>query len=97
MKKVTHPPADRWMIPGPCEFIPPIQVVVLETRQAIPLAENEGVYVKDCKSGEVLGGKSIDHFVLGGGCRSWGLPLHLPIDASFCQRGYSHKGHRIEK
>ncbi|RHY69352.1 hypothetical protein DYB30_009901, partial [Aphanomyces astaci] len=43
----------KWMVYGPCEYIPPISVKVLEIRQAIPLDKNEGIYVRDTKSGNV--------------------------------------------
>lgn len=33
---------ERWMVHGPREYIPPIQVEVLEIRKAIPLDTNEG-------------------------------------------------------
>ena len=41
------------MIRGPLDLIPPIEVEIVERRKAIPLSENEGVYVRDLKSGEV--------------------------------------------
>jgi major vault protein len=37
----------------PCDYIPPVQVEVLEKRSAIPLDKNEGIYVRDVKSGEL--------------------------------------------
>ena len=39
------------MISGPTDYIPPVEVDVVETRQAIPLDENEGIYVRDIKTG----------------------------------------------
>jgi major vault protein len=44
---------STWLIFGPIDFIPTIQVQVLEKRGAIPLAKNEGVYVRNKKNGEV--------------------------------------------
>uniref|UniRef100_K3X224 Major vault protein n=1 Tax=Globisporangium ultimum (strain ATCC 200006 / CBS 805.95 / DAOM BR144) TaxID=431595 RepID=K3X224_GLOUD len=44
---------ERWMVHGPREYIPPIEVQVLEVRKAIPLDTNEGVYVRDKKTGHV--------------------------------------------
>jgi major vault protein len=41
------------MIYGPCSFIPPTQVTVVEVRKSIPLHLNEGVYVRDTKTGAV--------------------------------------------
>jgi major vault protein len=51
--KQVHQPGDRWMIYGPCDYVPPTQVEIVEKRKAIPLDENEGIYVRDIKSGEV--------------------------------------------
>jgi len=46
-------PGDRWMIHGPCDYIPPVQVEILEKRRVLPLDENEGIYVRDIKTGRV--------------------------------------------
>lgn len=46
-------PGDRWMAHGPIEYIPPIQVNVLQKRVALPLDANEGVYVRDLTTGQV--------------------------------------------
>ena len=51
--KVQRKAGDRWMIYGPCDFVPPIEVDVLEKRKAIPLDENEGVYVRNISTGKV--------------------------------------------
>lgn len=50
---MTRKPGDRWLIQGPLEYVPPAEVQVLERRHAIPLAENEGIYVRDIKTGKV--------------------------------------------
>lgn len=42
------------MIRGPVEYVPPVEVEVLMKRQAIPLDENEGIYVRDVKTGKVI-------------------------------------------
>ncbi|CAI5790916.1 Major vault protein [Podarcis lilfordi] len=52
-EEVTHKPGDRWLIRGPLEYVPPAEVEVLERRHSIPLAENEGIYVRDIKTGKV--------------------------------------------
>jgi len=46
-------PGDRWMIYGPTDYIPVVEAEVLEKRRAIPLDVNEGVYVRDMKTGRV--------------------------------------------
>eukprot|EP01127_Copromyxa_protea_P008709 TRINITY_DN19_c0_g1_i1.p1 TRINITY_DN19_c0_g1~~TRINITY_DN19_c0_g1_i1.p1 ORF type:complete len:829 (+),score=251.60 TRINITY_DN19_c0_g1_i1:25-2487(+) len=51
--KEVRKPGDRWMIFGPTDYVPEIEVEVLEKRRAIPLDENEGIYVRDVKTGRV--------------------------------------------
>ncbi|KAG8190032.1 hypothetical protein JTE90_000127 [Oedothorax gibbosus] len=46
-------PGDRWMIKGPTEYIPPTEVEIVTKRYAIALDENEGIYVRNIKSGHV--------------------------------------------
>jgi len=46
-------PGDRWMINGPCDYIPPVTVEIVEKRRVIPLDLNEGIYVRDVKTGRV--------------------------------------------
>eukprot|EP00057_Strongylocentrotus_purpuratus_P018533 XP_011673007.1 PREDICTED: major vault protein-like [Strongylocentrotus purpuratus] len=46
-------PGDRWMIRGPCEYVPTVELEVVTRRKAIPLDENEGVYIRDTKTGKV--------------------------------------------
>jgi len=50
---VTRLPGDRWMIEGPSDYVPPVSVEIIEKRRAIPLDDNEGIYVRDMKSGRV--------------------------------------------
>ncbi|KAJ8315004.1 hypothetical protein KUTeg_007154 [Tegillarca granosa] len=51
--KVRRKPGDKWMIKGPAEYIPPIQVQVVIKRSEIPLSKNEGIYVQDKRNGTV--------------------------------------------
>jgi len=46
-------PGDQWMIAGPCDYIPPVEVEIVEKRVSIPLDENEGIYVRDNQTGKV--------------------------------------------
>lgn len=52
---VLRRPGDRWMLRGPMEYVPPAMVEVVLRRQAIPLDQNEGIYVRDIKTGKVRG------------------------------------------
>jgi len=51
--KKVHLPGDRWMINGPRDYVPPVEVEVIEKRRTIPLDENEGIYVRDIRTGKV--------------------------------------------
>lgn len=51
--EVLRQPGDKWLIKGPCEFIKPLQLKILEERKAMPLDENEGIYVRDTNTGEI--------------------------------------------
>lgn len=44
---------ERWLILGPREYIPPVQVRIIEKRRKIPLDENEGIYIRNLTTGEV--------------------------------------------
>ncbi len=44
---------DKWMVRGPCEYVASRREEVVARRKAIPLGENEGVYVRDLRSGQV--------------------------------------------
>ncbi|XP_066297993.1 major vault protein-like isoform X4 [Branchiostoma lanceolatum] len=50
---VERKPGDRWMIRGPKEYVPPVEVTVVMKRKAIPLDENEGIYIRNIKTGKV--------------------------------------------
>jgi major vault protein len=41
------------MIYGPRDFVPKVEMEVVERRNRIPLDETEGIYVRDIKSGKV--------------------------------------------
>jgi major vault protein len=38
------------MLKGPIDYIPDNEVKIVEKRKAYPLAENEGIYVRDIKA-----------------------------------------------
>jgi major vault protein len=61
--KEDKKPGDRWMIYGPCDFIPDVEVEIVERRRAIPLDENEGVYVRDIKTGKVVMIKGVSYML----------------------------------
>jgi major vault protein len=50
---ITRNPGDLWMIFGPRDYIPRVEVEVIESRRAIPLDNNEGLYIRDTQTGEL--------------------------------------------
>lgn len=38
---------------GPCQYIPPVEVNIIENRNKIVLDKNEGIYVRNNKTGKV--------------------------------------------
>jgi len=50
---VKRKAGEKWLVIGPCEYIPPVEVQIIEQRKKIPLDENEGIYVRNIKTGEV--------------------------------------------
>jgi len=58
-----HEPGDLWLIKGPCDYIPPIQVEIVQRREAIPLDENEGIYVRNIKNGKVTVVRGTSHML----------------------------------
>jgi major vault protein len=50
---VQRQPGDRWMVYGPRDYIPPVEVEVVERRHKIPLDKNEGIYVRNIDTGVV--------------------------------------------
>eukprot|EP01101_Sappina_pedata_P008576 TRINITY_DN477_c0_g2_i1.p1 TRINITY_DN477_c0_g2~~TRINITY_DN477_c0_g2_i1.p1 ORF type:complete len:769 (-),score=337.33 TRINITY_DN477_c0_g2_i1:450-2687(-) len=51
--EIVRRPGETWMIYGPTDYVPPVEVEVVEVRKRIPLDENEGIYVRDLKTGKV--------------------------------------------
>ncbi|XP_051497519.1 major vault protein isoform X2 [Apus apus] len=51
--EVTRRAGDRWLARGPLEYVPPAEVRVLERRRAVALGDNEGIYVRDIRTGKV--------------------------------------------
>ncbi len=50
---VGRQPGALWMISGPRDYVPPLEVEVLEKRRAIPLDQNEGIYTRNIQTGEL--------------------------------------------
>ena len=44
---------EMWMMQGPCSFVPPEEVEIMEKRKAIIMDSNEGIYVLNQDTGKV--------------------------------------------
>jgi len=86
----AHCAGDRWMIYGPCDFIPDVKLEVLETRQTIPLDENEGVYVRDLSTGKIRAviGQS---YMLKPNEELWAKPMSPAVEALLQQEASRDK------
>jgi len=45
---------EKWIINGPLRFIAPVEVKLLSTRKIIPLDKNEGIYIRNIKTGKIF-------------------------------------------
>lgn len=50
---IERKPGDLWMIKGPRDYIPNVEVEILEGRKSIPLDKNEGLYIRNLQTGEL--------------------------------------------
>ncbi|OMJ66916.1 hypothetical protein SteCoe_36083 [Stentor coeruleus] len=83
--KKVHQPGEKWMIYGSCDYIPPIEVEVLERRKRIPLDENEGIYVRNTKTGEVMA-KTGESYMLKPEEVLWELNLSPVVEELVCRQ-----------
>ena len=44
---------DKWMLRGPLEYIPSTEVEIIDHMEALPLDDNEGIYVRNETTGKV--------------------------------------------
>lgn len=61
--EIKRAAGDRWMIRGPAEYVPPVELEVVSKRKAIPLDANEGIYVRDTKTGKVRDIKGVTYML----------------------------------
>ena len=76
---IPRKPGDTWMLKGPMEYMPTVEVEVVTTRKSIPLHENEGIYVRNTKSGSVRA--VIGHSYMLKVC--YGSPINMKIKLHF--------------
>jgi len=68
------------MISGPADYIPEIEVTVMDRRKAVPLSENEGIYVRNTQDGKVRLIKGPQTFMLGETEEYWNKILDPQVE-----------------
>jgi len=86
-------PGDLWMIRGPTDYTPSVEVQVVEKRCSIPLDENEGIYVRDTKTG-VIKAISGTTYLLQAHEELWEKPLSEEVEKLL---NYSLVGGEVKK
>eukprot|EP00451_Oxyrrhis_marina_P038331 CAMPEP_0204363162 /NCGR_PEP_ID=MMETSP0469-20131031/40161_1 /ASSEMBLY_ACC=CAM_ASM_000384 /TAXON_ID=2969 /ORGANISM="Oxyrrhis marina" /LENGTH=834 /DNA_ID=CAMNT_0051351871 /DNA_START=29 /DNA_END=2533 /DNA_ORIENTATION=- len=71
---------DTWLLPGPLQYVPPIEVTILEVRNRIPLDENEGIYVRDLYTGKVRTEMGPQSYLLKNNEELWEKDLPEPVE-----------------
>ena len=89
----SHEPGERWMVYGPRNYVPDIEVEVLELRRSIPLDENEGIYVRDIHTGEVkmVSGRT---YLLTAHEELWSKSLPEDVEVLIQNEGTYHAYHK---
>lgn len=60
---IKHNAGDKWMINGPLKFIPGVEITIIEKRQKIPLDVNEGIYIRNVKTGKLFKHMGTSYFL----------------------------------
>lgn len=85
-------PGDRWMIRGPIDYIPPVEVQVVKERNQIPLSKNEGIYVQDKQSGKVRAVLGPRSYMLSANEELWEKKLDENVETLLRQGGGDGSG-----
>jgi major vault protein len=62
-EKAIKMAGERWMLKGPCSYVPPVEVIVVERRKAIPMDSVEGIYIRNIKTGSVRVQKGVTYLL----------------------------------
>jgi len=90
---ITKNPGDRWMIYGPRDYVPPVEVEIVEKRKTIPLDDNEGIYVRDIKTGKVTA-KIGSSYMLQSHEELWEKDLHAAVEELISKASQEKTGAR---
>ncbi|VDI74248.1 Hypothetical predicted protein [Mytilus galloprovincialis] len=85
-------PGDTWMIRGPIDYIPPVEVQVVKQRDQIPLSKNEGIYIQNKKTGKVRAIMGPKSYMLTAHEELWEKKLDSNIETLLKQGGGDGSG-----
>jgi major vault protein len=86
-KTQERTPGTEWMIYGPRKYVPPCEVEILQRRSRIPLDDNEGIYVRNKKTGKVFTVKG-QTYMLQPDEELWEKELPSVVEKLLGQAGY---------
>eukprot|EP00906_Rhabdomonas_costata_P002467 RCo003912 len=87
--KVMRSAGDKWCVNGPRTYFPTVHVKVLEQRWATPLAQHEGIYVRDQRTGKVRVEKGKTYMLLPEE-ELWEKSLPLVVEQKLAQQNGAH-------
>jgi major vault protein len=87
-------PGEKWMLNGPCDYIPPINVFVEATRKATPLTGNEGLYVRNMQKGDVKLVRGPTTYMLNENEEAWDKELDVETERLIMENATGAKGTR---
>ncbi|CAC5421281.1 MVP [Mytilus coruscus] len=85
-------PGDTWMIRGPIDYIPPVEVQVVKQRDQIPLSKNEGIYIQNKQTGKVRAIMGPKSYMLTAHEELWEKKLDSNIETLLKQGGGDGSG-----
>jgi len=87
-------PGEDWMLKGPCKYTPPVEVKIIDKRSRIPLDANEGIYVRNKKTGKVRTVKG-ESYMLEANEETWNKELSEDVEALLQQSKVDKGGRRV--
>merc|ERR1711871_1374257 len=78
------------MVYGPRDYIPPVEVQILEKRRKIPLDENEGIYIRNINTGVVTAVVG-ETYLLSAHEELWEKELPTEVDELLAKQGQTYR------
>ncbi|KAI6655628.1 Major vault protein alpha-like [Oopsacas minuta] len=88
---------EKWLILGPCEYIPDQSTSVIAKRKALSLNQNEGVYVRNVTDGKIRSVLGPQCYILKADEELYEKPLSPECEKILKQGGYSSTSDDVRK